>query len=132
RFQLLSTPPHGDAVTFSCKIATFLEEDSHLSYRIPSQAHCRTYRRSIFILRLVLAFRSPLARSRQGYWYIELSALMKASPIQKSYDNSTTLIRGWIILSTYNPELRSARKLAILARGYIHKPTSWERAQKYV
>ncbi|MFT4552503.1 MAG: hypothetical protein ACI9S8_001128, partial [Chlamydiales bacterium] len=22
---------------------TFLEEDSHLSYRIPSQAHCRTF-----------------------------------------------------------------------------------------
>ncbi|MFT4553028.1 MAG: hypothetical protein ACI9S8_001661 [Chlamydiales bacterium] len=43
RFQLLSTPPHGDAVTFSCKIATFLEEDSHLSYRIPSQAHCRDF-----------------------------------------------------------------------------------------
>ncbi|MGK0183351.1 MAG: hypothetical protein ACI9YB_002663, partial [Halioglobus sp.] len=49
RFQSLSTPPQGDAVTFSCKIATFLEEDSHLSYRIPSQAHCRTFSAHIFL-----------------------------------------------------------------------------------
>lgn len=38
------------------------------------------------------------------------------------YDNSTTPIRGWNISSTYNPELRSARKLAILAQG-LHSKT---------
>ena len=42
RFQLLSTSPHDDAVTFSYRFLASPDEDFHLAVRIPSRAHRHT------------------------------------------------------------------------------------------
>ncbi len=39
RFQLLSTPPRGDAVTFSYDVMAYADKDLHLADKLPSWAH---------------------------------------------------------------------------------------------
>jgi len=39
RFQLLSTPPHGDAVTFNYDVMAYADKDLHLADKLPLWAH---------------------------------------------------------------------------------------------
>ena len=39
RIQLLSTPPHGDAVTFRYNAMAFIDKDFHLADKLPLWAH---------------------------------------------------------------------------------------------
>ena len=39
RFQLLSTPPRGDAVTFSYNAMAYADRDFHPADKLPSWAH---------------------------------------------------------------------------------------------